>query len=83
MGVDSSEALAPSDGSGGEAPGWANRQRHGGEGSGRAPCTEGRRRTINRLMTTELYTPSRFGQSTDLMGGSGIGATSAPVTPES
>ena len=37
VGVDSSEALAPSDGSGGEASGGANRERHGGESSGRTP----------------------------------------------
>lgn len=37
VGVDSSEALAPSDGSGGEASGRANGQRHGGESSGWTP----------------------------------------------
>lgn len=39
VGVDSSEALASSNGFGGEAPDWANGQRHGGESSGWAPCT--------------------------------------------
>lgn len=49
--VDSGEALAPSDGSGGEASDWANGQRHGGESSGWTPCIEQRRRTINSLQT--------------------------------
>lgn len=51
--IDSSEALAPSDGSGVEASDRSNGQRHGGESSGWTPCTEQRRRAINRLLTPQ------------------------------
>lgn len=51
--IDSSEALAPSDGFGGEASDRSNGQRHGGESSGWTPCTEQRRGPINRLLTPQ------------------------------
>ena len=64
--VDSSEALAPSDGSGGEASDWTSSQRHGGESSGRPPCKEPRRRAINTLLTCMFYChPSHTSDGTD------------------
>lgn len=51
VGIDSSKALAPSDGFGGKASDWANGQRHRRQSSGRSPCLEQRKKST--LLTTQ------------------------------